>query len=178
MINLVQSERILCVDPGTTHSGVVEFDGVNIIPVSAKYDNEELVQLLRNVGPRGNGYLKHMAIEMIASYGMAVGESTFETVRWIGRLQEAFNEPDTTLVYRKNVKMFLCNSMRAKDANIRRAILDLFPATGGGKTPQIGTKSQPGPLFGVTSHMMSALAVGLWYHYAPRNVTQNSLETP
>jgi hypothetical protein len=61
--------------------------------------------------------------------------------------------------------MFLCNSMRAKDANIRRRVLDIFPATGGGKTPQIGTKGHPGPLYGVTSHAISALALGLTFKY-------------
>ena len=167
-MQLIQSDKILCIDPGTTHSGVVEFDGLNVKPISSAYANDELIVLLRRIGPNGNGHVEHMAIEMVASYGMAVGESTFETVRWVGRLQEAFSEVNTTLVYRKDVKMFLCHSMRAKDANIRQAILDAFPATGGGKTPQIGTKSQPGPLYGVTSHSMSALSIGIYYKHGMR----------
>jgi len=106
----------------------------------------------------------HIAIEMIASYGMAVGRTTFETCVWIGRFIEAMarenhNTDNHTLVYRKDVKMTLCGSMRAKDANIRRELLDRYPETGGGKTPQIGTKPKPGPLYGVSSHAWSALAV-------------------
>jgi hypothetical protein len=52
-------------------------------------------------------------------------------------------------------------NQRAKDPNIRQALLDIFPGTGGGATPQIGTKAKPGPLYGVTSHAWSALAVAI-----------------
>jgi len=103
-----------------------------------------------------------LAIEMIASYGMAVGREVFETCVWIGRFQQAWHTPDgVKLVYRRDVKMQLCGSPKAKDANIRQALLDMFPATGGGKTPQIGTKAQPGPLYGITSHAWAALAVAV-----------------
>lgn len=103
-----------------------------------------------------------LAIEMVASYGMAVGKEVFETVRWIGRFQQAYHDPDAVhLVYRKDVKMHLCGTTKAKDPNVRQAIIDLFPATGGGKTPQIGTKSQPGPLYGVSSHAWPALGVAI-----------------
>jgi len=103
----------------------------------------------------------HLAIEMIASYGMPVGKDVFETVLWAGRFVD--NAPSYELVYRKDVKMELCGSMRAKDANIRRALLDRYPATGGGKTPQIGTQSKPGPLHGFKSHLWAALGVAETY---------------
>lgn len=41
------------------------------------------------------------------------------------------------------------------------ALLDLFPRTGGGATPQIGTKAKPGPLYGVSSHAWAALGVAV-----------------
>lgn len=102
-----------------------------------------------------------LAIEMVASYGMAVGKDVFETVLWIGRFIQANQPRPCTKIYRKDVKMHLCHSMRAKDANIRQALIDRYPATGGGKTPQIGTKAQPGPLYGMKSHLWSALAVAV-----------------
>lgn len=95
--------------------------------------------------------------------------STFETCVWIGRFmqvhKDAFKMEKATenYVFRKDVKIHLCGSMRAKDGNIRRAILDKYPATGGGKVPEIGIKSKKGPLFGVASHVWSAIAVGLTY---------------
>jgi len=99
---------------------------------------------------------------MIASYGMAVGREVFETCLWIGRFMECARDPEAVnLVYRRDVKLHLCGTSKAKDANIRQALLDMFPRTGGGKTPQVGTKGQPGPLFGVSSHAWAALGVAV-----------------
>ena len=70
-------------------------------------------------------------------------------------------------VYRKqkaeceSVCMHLCKNNRAKDGNVRQAILDRYPATGGGKNPQVGTKKAPGPLYGVSGHAWQALAVAI-----------------
>ena len=161
-MNLTKSEPVLCIDPGTTHSGVVVFDGLDIIFKNTEFENEQLIAWLARNHPYQTS---HMVIEGIASYGMAVGQTTFDTCIWIGRFQQEYGINATTIIYRKSVKMFLCNSMRAKDANIRRRVLDIFPATGGGKTPEIGTKGQPGPLYGVTSHAISALALGLTFKY-------------
>lgn len=160
-MELIKSCPVLCVDPGPTKSGVVVFDGVNVHERWADIPNDELLDWILTVDPDCH----EMAIEGISSYGMAVGASVFETCEWIGRFREAFGFIATWKVYRSDVKMFLCQSMRAKDANIRRRILDIFPATGGGKTPQIGTSKKKGPLYGVTSHAMSALAVGLTHKY-------------
>ncbi|RXN88219.1 hypothetical protein C7R54_15615 [Achromobacter aloeverae] len=103
-----------------------------------------------------------VAIEMIASYGMPVGKEVFETCLWIGRFVQALETPEEArLLYRKDVKMHLCGTTKAKDANVRQALLDLFPRTGGGKTPQIGTKKQPGPLYGVSTHAWPALGVAV-----------------
>lgn len=146
---------ILAIDPGTKQSGYVLLDeryvcGSGVVP------NNEMGNIID-----GGGF-DHLAIEMIASYGMAVGREVFETCVWIGRFIECYRDPDAVrLIYRKDVKLHLCGTSKAKDANIRQALLDMFPATGGGKTPQVGTKGQPGPLFGVTSHAWSALAVAV-----------------
>jgi hypothetical protein len=76
------------------------------------------------------------------------------------------------MVPRRYVKIALCGKTTFRDPttgslkgigdkHVRQAILDRFPGTGGGKTPQIGTKKQPGPLYGVKGHMWAALAVAL-----------------
>ena len=156
--------NLLCIDPGTTHSGVVIFDGENVTHCWPERDNEDLVSAIGMY----DRIADRMAIEMVACYGMPVGKETFETCVWIGRFIERFRGPYDK-IFRKDVKLTLCNSMRAKDANVRRAILDRFPATGGGKTPQIGIKPKPGPLYGVKSHAISALAVGItWFEQNSR----------
>lgn len=145
---------ILAIDPGTTQSGFVFLEDHSVAS-SGVLPNPEILELLA-------AYTGLVAIEMFQSFGMSVGREVFETIRWVGRYQQASQDPEAVrLIYRRDVKMYLCNSAEAKDSNVRQALLDRFPATGGGKTPQIGTKAQPGPLYGVTSHAWSALAVAV-----------------
>lgn len=138
---------LFAIDPGTTQSGwVVMRDGA--VAASGVSDNGELLQALQSSDA------DRLAIEMIASYGMAVGREVFETCVWIGRFTQAWREPESVrLVYRQQVKLHLCGSLRAKDANIRQALLDkLGPA---------GTKKAPGPTYGVRSHAWAALGVAV-----------------
>ena len=104
-----------------------------------------------------------LVIEMIASYGMPVGADIFETCTWIGRFEEAFGTSKSKRVYRMDVKMHLCNNSRAKDSNVRQAIIDRYEPTGGGKIPQIGIKAKQGPLYGVIEDVWSALGIAICY---------------
>ena len=72
--------------------------------------------------------IDYVAIEGIQSFGMPVGQTTFETCYFIGRLLEQFEAFDIepTLIYRSEEKMALCHSMKATDATIRQALIDLF----------------------------------------------------
>lgn len=154
------TEIILAIDPGSIQSAWVLWDtGRKQIVDFGIIPNVEMVEHLVSSDVI---YGNHLAIEMVASYGMPVGKDVFETVRWIGHFERAWTG-DSTLVYRKEIKMFLCNSMRAKDSNIRQALIDRFPATGGGKTPQVGTKKNQGPLYGVKADIWSALAVAITF---------------
>jgi hypothetical protein len=75
-------------------------------------------------------------------------------VRWIGRFQQAWADPDDVrFITRHQVKIHLCGSMRAKDPNVRQAVLDLLG--------EPGTKKKPGATYGVKSHAWSALAVAI-----------------
>lgn len=150
--------KILAIDPGTTESAYVWYaDGKP--QKYAKMPNEQLLHIL----PQFEADV--MVIEMIASYGMPVGRTVFETCVWIGRFIQRWGKRYEK-VYRKDVKMHLCGTPRAKDGNIRRALLDLFERTGGGATPQIGTKKQPGPLYGMSGDMWAALGVAITYERA------------
>jgi hypothetical protein len=59
---------------------------------------------------------------------------------------------------RRAVKLHLCNSARAKDQNVRVALLDRNGST---RQLAIGTKARCRPLYGVTGHSWAALAVGV-----------------
>lgn len=147
---------ILAIDPGTFESGWVLFDGARVHSCGV----DQNTFMLERVKHWQSGTT--LAIEMVASYGMPVGKEVFETVWWIGRFTQAWHSPEQVRrVYRKEVCLHLCGSARAKDPNVRQALIDLFPATGGGKTPQIGITSKPGPLFGVSSHAWPALGVAV-----------------
>jgi len=94
--------------------------------------------------------------EMIACYGMAVGKETFETCVWIGRCEQICADRNWAFsrIYRQPVKVHHCHSAKAKDPNVRQALLDRFGV--------VGTKKAPGPLFGVASHIWSALAIATY----------------
>lgn len=142
--------RILAIDPGTAESGWCLLQDGRVEECGVE-SNEALRARVKLWG----GYSKdRLAIEMIASYGMAVGKEVFETCRWIGRFQECWRSPDAVeFVYRRDVKLHLCGTARAKDANIRQALIDKMGAP--------GTKKQPGGTFGVKSHAWAALAVAV-----------------
>jgi hypothetical protein len=162
--------RILGIDPGPKQSAWCIYDGKSVGECKIE-ENELFCDRLRHQFTNQFGELRS-AIEMVESFGMPVGREVFETVFWCGRFFDAWLQPcarmPMRLIYRKEVKLHLCQSLRAKDANVRRALLDKFEPTGGGKTPQVGTKTQPGPLWGVKSHVWSALAVAVYWwdtHY-------------
>ena len=72
-------------------------------------------------------------------------------------------------VYRSKVKLHFCGSSRAKDGNVRAALLDRFgpvssketyvPTGKRGQPLKMRQRTVPGPLWGISGHMFSALAV-------------------
>ena len=165
---------ILAIDAGTTESAYCLFDGEKPVKFG-KVQNLSVLSMLRL------GFVKQdeeLVIEIVKSYGMPVGEHVFTTVEWIGRFCEAYEwhsystfgiVKQAKRLPRKEICKHICNDGRAKDSNIRQAIIDRFPATGGGKIPQIGIKSNPGPLYGVSKDVWSALAIAITFHETQLN---------
>jgi len=155
--------KVLAIDPGPIKSAYVLWDGVEIRDMGI-WGNYNLLNILAQLGTT-----PILAIEMVASYGMPVGKDIFETCVWIGRFIQAWNG-EYKYIYRRDVKMYLCNATFAKDSNVRQAIIDLFPPTGGGKIPQIGIKAQKGPLYGVHDDLWAALGVAITWEkrYDPK----------
>jgi hypothetical protein len=92
-----------------------------------------------------------VACEYVTSYGMAVGAEVFQTVAQIGILVALI--PDIRLIPRADVKLHLCHTARAKDANVRQALIDAIGP--------VGTKKAPGPCYGVSKHAWAALGVAV-----------------
>jgi hypothetical protein len=140
---------VLAIDPGTHDSAyVVWTDGV--IFAAGIEPNETLLRMLQFKEIADLNDTDVCAIEMVACYGMAVGKEVFETCVWIGRFFERCS-PQPRLVYRREVKMHHCNSAKAKDANIRQALIDKYGAP--------GVKKSPGVTYGLKSHLWAAFAI-------------------
>lgn len=162
--------RVIAIDPGNASSAWCVLQGDRVLGFGKEPNSEVLIRCRRDWSPLDSGDM--LAVEMVASYGMPVGREVFETVLWLGRYVEAWErrQGKHQLVYRKDVKLYLCNSMRAKDSNIRAALLDRY---GPGRDKAIGKKLTPGPLYGFSGDCWSALAVGLT---ASQSVVHNALQ--
>lgn len=141
---------ILAIDPGTTEGAAVMLTNGRVTPFGV-LPNDRLLQLVKEAA------CDCIVCEWIECMGMAVGKETFETVFFIGRIAEAAPVPFHR-VTRREVKLNLCGSMKAKDPNIRQALLDRF-----GGSAAVGRKASKGPLYGISSHQWSALAVGITF---------------
>ena len=152
---------VLAIDPGSAESAWLRYDPqLQKIHGFSKDSNQRLLEFLSNFG--GGFTADHLAIEYMKPRGMPTAKEEMDAQFWSGRFVQAWGG-NWSKVYRQDVKMHLCGSMRAKDANIRRALLDRYPATGGGKTPQVGTKKKPGPLFGIAKDVWSALSIAITF---------------
>jgi hypothetical protein len=146
---------ILAIDPGPVKSAWVVYDPDSPEPIiqAGIEENDDLI--LRALNEEFEIEIDEVVIEMVASYGMAVGASVFETCVTIGRFVQLFSRLPVSMMYRKDVKMHLCHSMRAKDANIRQAIIDRLGPP--------GTKKHPGKTFGVKADIWAALACAVTF---------------
>lgn len=151
---MTRADVVIAIDPGPTESawlmwdqGIVEF---------AKTANDDLVKFLNG---HGGAMAQRLVIEKIACYGMAVGAEVFETCVWTGRFMEAFGADRTDRIERLKVKLHLCHDSKAKDANIRAALIDRLGPP--------GTKKNPGPTYGIAGDIWSALAVAITWSDSP-----------
>lgn len=151
--------HLLAIDPGNIESGYAILDADRRPVLHGKVPNEELRELIAYPPVP----LEDAAIEMIASYGMAVGESVFDTCVWIGRYVEAIRRDlgiNPALVKRLSIKVHHCHSAKARDSNIRQALVDRFApgATNHGK----GTKANPSWFYGFHTDVWQAFALGVY----------------
>lgn len=157
---------IVAIDPGTESSAwVVYRAGANKVEafgleknevVRGRMDKGYFCWVKDAPGKPDGAFADRLVIEMIKGYGNAMGDEILKTCFWIGRFVERWDDQHV-LIPRKTVVTTLCMNPRANDANVRQAIIDRY----GGKLLAIGKKAAPGPLYGVTGDVWSALAVAL-----------------
>ena len=149
--------KLFAIDPGNMESAFVVWDGSKIIGFD-KIPNAFIFYNLEFYD------FDICVIEQIASYGMAVGESVFETVFWSGRFAEKAirycNNFDR--MKRMEVKMHLCHNSRAKDSNITQALIDRFAHNTRNKGK--GTKKEPGFFYGFKKDIWQAFALAVTYY--------------
>jgi hypothetical protein len=160
--------RVLAIDPGTTKSAYTLIDAATCRPLDVgKVPNDELLEKILEelVGdsPDFDPRIDYVAIEMVASYGMAVGREVFETCVWIGRFRQLVEvygpELPVDLVYRRDVKLHHCGTSAAKDPNVTQALIDRFAS--GRPNRGKGTKAEPGWFYGFRDDIWQAYALAV-----------------
>lgn len=153
------SNRWLCLDPGDTKTGWVLYCPRTERVLEAGWeDNARVLQHLDALD-----VWDLVVCELFEPRGMAIGQHSVDTIVWTGRFMERARCPFKTIL-RREVKLAICGSTRAKDGNIRQALIDLYVPVSQSKRPQ-GTKANPTPLTplyssaGASNHTYAALAV-------------------
>lgn len=151
------ARNILAIDPGNEYSAFVEMDQEYKPIRFAKLQNDKMRSVVAEVKKLGNT----VVIEMIGHYGsgMPAGTTVFDTCIWIGRLTEIAG--DAAYIKRKTIAAEICGSVKAKDSNVRRALIDRFAP--GISNYGKGTKKDPGWFYGFSADVWQAYAVGVAY---------------
>lgn len=154
--------KILAIDPGPIQSAWVVWDGEKIYDFNLS-PNDQVSRKILDLTANG---LSQVVIEKVACYGMPVGESIFTTCFWTGRFYEKAKAENgrvlINLLQRKDVKMYLCHTMRAKDSNIIQALVDRFATHVRNKGK--GTKKEPGFFYGFKKDIWQAFALAVAFY--------------
>lgn len=151
--------RLLAIDPGNEMSAYCLMDKDYKIIDAGKVENSALIDYIYLRGKT----IDHIAVEMIASYGMPVGAEVFDTCVMIGMIERTADQKEVehSRVFRAEEKLCICKNSRAKDSNIRAALIDRFAKHD--KARGTGTKKEPDWFYGISKDMWAAYAVGVVY---------------
>lgn len=133
---------LIGIDPSPALQSFVVFDGTQVLE-KGDLTVTDMIGVI-------SSFKGLIAIEFVDCMGMAVGSEVFATVFNTGRMYQTIPER-CRLIPRRDIKMHLCGTCRSKDANVRQALID--------KIGPAGRKKTPGPTYGISSHLWSALAV-------------------
>ena len=153
--------NVFAIDPGNEQSAWCIMNDQYELINFGKDSNSLVMKILKDkldISIKFIPYIDYVVLERVASYGMPVGREVFETCEWIGRYaQEAEKVTSVDYIYRRDEKLYLCFDSKAKDANIRAALIERF-AKHDFKNGR-GTKANPDYFYGVKADIWSAIAV-------------------
>lgn len=165
----------LAIDPGNVQSAFVFMNQDKKILMKGKVDNYHLLGLIE----KNRKKIDYCVCEMIAQYGRGVGATTFHTCVWIGEFKRMFSDQPVKhkkfyFLFRKTYVSYICNDPRAKDGDIRTAMVDMYG--------EPGTKKHPGPTYGFTKDMWQSLAIATYFvemlnmNKFPVDIEQNMID--
>jgi len=165
--------KILAIDPRNVESAYVVWNGKKVLAKGKEENQHFLWHTLHEYSCT----CKLTVIEQIKSYGMAVGDTIFDTVFWTGRF---FHEVErwggmAHRFPRMDVKMHLCHTTRAKDGNVIQALVDRFAKDTPNKGK--GSKKNPGFFYGFKSDIWQAFALAVTYYDRLNMVEETKSET-
>ena len=156
------TKRVIAIDPGNTQSALCIIDANTLRPLEILLaENNEVRKFIKELQTDEFDYA---AIEMLQSYGNLIGKDVLDTAVWIGRFYEVLKRKlgkDPTMIYRKEEASHICQSSRAGDSEIRRALIDRF-CTHDFRSGR-GTIKNPDFFQGFKKDLWAAYAVGLTY---------------
>ena len=149
--------QLLAIDPGNIDSAYCLMDGRANVLDKGKVSNDALLQYIWT----NHAKIDHLAVEMIASYGMAVGAEVFDTCTMIGQIERTADMKSIprSRVFRIEEKLCICHNSRANDSNIRRALIDKYAKHD--LQRGTGTKANPDHFYGFRKDIWAAFAVGV-----------------
>ena len=140
--------RILAIDPGTEKSAFVVWDGTHVWergivdnPIVQSYIAAVQHDVLAIEQPQ-MCCTKKVPGKLVADL--------LTTREWVGRFDAAHN---ARLIPARSIRKVVCGNAKAADKDVRAALVKRFG--------EPGTKKSPGPLYGIASHLWSALAVAV-----------------
>jgi hypothetical protein len=147
--------NVIAIDPGYRQSAFLEYDGQRVIGHGIEANDQLLADMAAS---KKQAVLVIEEMQIFAGHG--VGKEVFDSVFWSGRFAQVWTPRPFERLLRSKVRAHL-GASKGGDAAVRQALIERF---GPYREDAIGKKATPGPLFGITSHEWSALAIGVtWW---------------
>ena len=156
--------KLLAIDTGNISSAYIIFcTEENRVIEKDFLENEKFIERILTLT------FDEVAIEKIVSLGMPIGATTIDTIFFNGRLYEIFKKLKKVPFWypRIDIKMHLCHTTRAKDTNVRTALVNRFGEPSTKKNPHNKYNELNDKIY-FGSHFWSCLGIAV-YHLEPHH---------